>query len=121
VDDFSELNRPVWFSPEPEKVYFIYRGKRNQTGRRVADFVDDRSRRKEEVEEPLSMDEPAEKSRQKMGEDHQGHKAGNHYRNLQEYLHRSIVEGRGDFFAPSFCLRRWSRCRIAGAAEPFHR
>jgi hypothetical protein len=55
-------------------------------------------RRKEEVEEPLSMDESAEKSRQQVREDHQSHKAGYQYEYLYDYLHAFIVEGGRDRF-----------------------
>jgi hypothetical protein len=109
VYHFSELNRAVWFSPESENVYFIYRGKRNQTGRRVAEFVDDRPRREEKIVEPLSTDESAEKSRQQVGEDYQSHKADYEYEYLYDYLHTFIVEGGRDRFlsaaSPLCCLR----------------
>jgi len=57
------------------------------------------SRREEEIEEPISPDDTAQLSVQHVGEDHEPAEAGYQYKNLQEYLHGSIVEGRGDVFA----------------------
>lgn len=59
----------------------------------MAGLVDYSSRREEEIEEPIFADHPAEDPRHQVREDDQGHKAGNQYDQLLQYLHRSIVEG----------------------------
>jgi hypothetical protein len=94
-------------------MYLADRDEEDKGHRGVAEFVENGSWREEKIEEPIFADDTAQDPRQQMGEDDQCYEAGNHYENLQDYLHGSIVEGRGDRGLEStLWLRRWSGCRI---------